>query len=47
MGAAVAWLWGRDMDQDLVQASQTAGAYCGKCGTQPMTSSMATCPADA
>jgi exopolysaccharide biosynthesis predicted pyruvyltransferase EpsI len=29
-------------DQELVQASQTAGAYCAKSGTQPMTSTMAT-----
>jgi hypothetical protein len=29
-------------DQELVQASQTAGAYCAKYGTQPMTSTMAT-----
>ena len=29
-------------DQELVQASQTAGAYCLKNGSQPMTSSMVT-----
>jgi hypothetical protein len=29
-------------DQELVQASQTAGAYCQKYGSQPMTSSMVT-----
>ena len=29
-------------DQELVQASQTAGAYWAKYGTQPMTSTMAT-----
>ena len=28
-------------DQELVQASQTASAYCGRYGSQPMTSSMA------
>ena len=27
-------------DQELVQASQTASAYCLKYGSQPMTSSM-------
>jgi hypothetical protein len=27
-------------DQELVQASQTAGAYCAKYGSQPMTSVM-------
>jgi hypothetical protein len=31
-------------DQELVQASQTAGAYCLKYGSQPMTSSMMTNP---
>jgi exopolysaccharide biosynthesis predicted pyruvyltransferase EpsI len=31
-------------DQELVQASQTAGAYCQKYGSQPMTSSMVTNP---
>ena len=31
-------------DQELVQASQTAGAYCLKNGSQPMTSSMVTNP---
>lgn len=31
-------------DQELVQASQTAGAYCAKYGSQPMTSTMATNP---
>jgi hypothetical protein len=31
-------------DQELVQASQTAGAYCAKYGSQPMTSIMATNP---
>ena len=29
-------------DQELVQASQTAGAYCQKYGSQPMTSSIVT-----
>ena len=29
-------------DQELVQASQTAGAYCAKYGSQPMTSVMTT-----
>jgi hypothetical protein len=29
-------------DQELVQASQTANAYCLKYGSQPMTSSMVT-----
>ena len=29
-------------DQELVQASQTAGAYCAKYGSQPMTSTVAT-----
>src|ERR1700730_3719652 len=29
-------------DQELVQASQTASAYCQKYGSQPMTSSMVT-----
>jgi hypothetical protein len=29
-------------DQELVQASQTASAYCVKYGSQPMTSSMVT-----
>ena len=29
-------------DQELVQASQTANAYCIKYGSQPMTSSMVT-----
>ena len=29
-------------DQELVQASQTASAYCLKYGSQPMTSSMVT-----
>jgi len=29
-------------DQELVQASQTAGAYCAKYGSQPMTSIMTT-----
>ncbi len=29
-------------DQELVQASQTASAYCSRYGSQPMTSSMAT-----
>ena len=27
-------------DQELVQASQTASAYCGRNGSQPMTSNM-------
>ena len=31
-------------DQELVQASQTAGAYCAKYGSQPMTSIMGTNP---
>ena len=31
-------------DQELVQASQTAGAHCAKYGSQPMTSIMATNP---
>ena len=31
-------------DQELVQASQTASAYCLKYGSQPMTSSVATNP---
>jgi hypothetical protein len=31
-------------DQELVQASQTAGAYCLKYGSQPMTSSIVTNP---
>ena len=31
-------------DQELVQASQSAGAYCQKYGPQPMTSSMVTNP---
>jgi hypothetical protein len=31
-------------DQELVQASQTAGAYCLKYGSQPMTSSVMTNP---
>jgi hypothetical protein len=31
-------------DQELVQASQTASAYCQKYGSQPMTSSVATNP---
>src|SRR5512141_2651231 len=31
-------------DQELVQASQTAGAYCQKFGSQPMTSSMVANP---
>ena len=31
-------------DQELVQASQTAGAYCAKFGSQPMTSIMGTNP---
>jgi hypothetical protein len=31
-------------DQELVQASQTASAYCAKYGSQPMTSTMATNP---
>ena len=31
-------------DQELVQASQTAGAYCARSGTQPMTSIMGTNP---
>jgi len=31
-------------DQELVQASQTAGAYCQKYGSQPMTSSIVTNP---
>jgi hypothetical protein len=31
-------------DQELVQASQTAGAYCVKYGSQPMTSSIVTNP---
>ena len=31
-------------DQELVQASQTAGAYCAKYGSQPMTSIMTTNP---
>src|SRR5512132_3974552 len=31
-------------DQELVQASQTAGAYCQKYGSQPMTSTMVTNP---
>jgi len=31
-------------DQELVQASQTAGAYCAKSGSQPMTSIMTTNP---
>jgi hypothetical protein len=29
-------------DQELVQASQTANAYCLKYGSQPMTSNMVT-----
>jgi exopolysaccharide biosynthesis predicted pyruvyltransferase EpsI len=29
-------------DQELVQASQTAGAYCRQYGSQPMTSSIVT-----
>jgi hypothetical protein len=31
-------------DQELVEASQTAGAHCQKYGSQPMTSSIATNP---
>ena len=31
-------------DQELVQASQTASAYCQKYGSQPMTSSVVTNP---
>jgi hypothetical protein len=31
-------------DQELVQASQTAGAYCLKYGSQPMTSSIVANP---
>ena len=31
-------------DEELVQASQTAGAYCGRTGSQPMTSSIVTNP---
>jgi hypothetical protein len=31
-------------DQELVQASQTAGAYCQRYGSQPMTSSMVSNP---
>ena len=31
-------------DQELVQASQTAGAYCVKYSSQPMTSSIVTNP---
>jgi hypothetical protein len=31
-------------DEELVQASQTASAYCLKYGSQPMTSSVATNP---
>jgi hypothetical protein len=31
-------------DQELVQASQTAGAYCLQYGSQPMTSSIVTDP---
>ena len=31
-------------DQELVQASQTAGAYCQKYGSQPMTSTIVTNP---
>jgi hypothetical protein len=31
-------------DQELVQVSQTAGAYCLKYGSQPMTSSIVTNP---
>ena len=31
-------------DQELVQASQTAGAYCQKYGSQPMTSTMVANP---
>lgn len=31
-------------DQELVQASQTASAYCQKYGTQPMSSTMVTNP---
>lgn len=31
-------------DQELVQASQTASAYCQKYGSQPMTSSMVANP---
>jgi hypothetical protein len=31
-------------DQELVQASQTASAYCLKSGSQPMTSSIVTNP---
>ena len=31
-------------DQELVQASQTAGAYCAKYGSQPMTSIMTNNP---
>ena len=31
-------------DQELVQASQTAGAYCLRYGSQPMTSSIVTNP---
>ena len=31
-------------DQELVQASQTAGAHCARYGSQPMTSLMATNP---
>jgi hypothetical protein len=31
-------------DQELVQASQTAGAHCARYGSQPMTSIMATNP---
>ena len=31
-------------EQELVQATQTAGGYCQKYGSQPMTSSMVTNP---
>jgi hypothetical protein len=31
-------------DQELVQASQTAGAYCLQYGSQPMTSSIVANP---
>jgi hypothetical protein len=31
-------------DQELVQASQTAGAYCQRYGSQPMTSNMVSNP---
>ena len=34
--------YGYRTDQELVQASQTASAYCPKYGSQPMTSSIVT-----